>query len=66
MQNAQCEHGHPCRCYEDRIRRELRDAYDEKRISSAEHAERRKRGRQRLKIHANAINPDAVNWRYIT
>jgi hypothetical protein len=28
MTVANCEHGHPCRCYEEKLRREQRDALD--------------------------------------
>lgn len=63
MNVANCEHGHPCRCYEERLRREIRDAYDETVKSSAQHQFKRERTRQRRKIHANAESPEDVNYR---
>lgn len=60
MTNATCEHGHPCRCYEERLRQELRDAYDEERRSSFEHIIKLERAHQGVKAFANAADPNKL------
>jgi hypothetical protein len=60
MTVANCEHGHPCRCYEEKLRREQRDAYERERVGSEGYHKEHTRTRRHLKIHANAIDPNKV------
>jgi hypothetical protein len=60
MTIANCEHGHPCRCYERKLRQEQRDALDKAWLRSEQHEIEKRRTRRHLKIHANAIDPNKV------